>query len=108
MDAVQPGDQAAPQSLFLRLAPIMTAVFVAFLVIGLALPTLPLHVSRDLGLGAFMVGLVAGALAGGAVADAFGMEVAIFVVAVLTGASGVVVWLTPWPRAAARVAPKLG
>jgi MFS family permease len=54
------------------------------------------------------LGLVAGALAGGAVADAFGMEVAIFVVAVLTGASGVVVWLTPWPRAAARVAPKLG
>ena len=54
------------------------------------------------------LGLVAGALAGGAVADAFGMGAAITVVAVLTGLSGVVVWLTPWPRAAGRIAPNLG
>ena len=32
----------------------------AFLVIGLALPVLPLHVHQGLGLGTFVVGLVAG------------------------------------------------
>src|SRR4051794_35465541 len=40
---------------------IMAAVFVAYLVIGLALPVLPLHVHHGLGLGTFVVGLVAGA-----------------------------------------------
>jgi MFS family permease len=54
------------------------------------------------------LGLVAGALAGGAVADAFGMGAAIMVVAVLTGLSGVVVWLTPWRRTAGQIAPNLG
>ena len=42
------------------LLPIMTVVLVAFLVIGLALPVLPLHVHQRLGLGTFVVGLVAG------------------------------------------------
>lgn len=40
--------------------PIMSAVFLAFLVIGMALPVLPLHVHDRLGFGPFMVGLVAG------------------------------------------------
>ena len=40
--------------------PIMGAVFIAFLVIGIALPVLPLHVHQGLGLGTFLVGLVAG------------------------------------------------
>jgi hypothetical protein len=43
------------------LLPIVAVVFIAFLAIGLALPVLPLHVHQGLGLGAFMVGLVAGA-----------------------------------------------
>jgi MFS family permease len=43
------------------LLPIIAVVFVAFLVIGLALPILPLHVHQTLGLGTFVVGLVAGA-----------------------------------------------
>jgi len=38
----------------------MAVVFVAFLVIGLAMPVLPLHVHDGLGLGTFVVGLVAG------------------------------------------------
>jgi MFS family permease len=38
----------------------MGAVFIAFLVIGMALPVLPLHVHHVLGLGTFVVGLVAG------------------------------------------------
>lgn len=47
-------------SLTLALLPIMAAVFIAFLIIGLALPVLPLHVHDDLGLGGLVVGLVAG------------------------------------------------
>ena len=43
------------------LLPIVAVVFIAFLVIGLALPVLPLHVHQGLGLGTFVVGLVAGA-----------------------------------------------
>ena len=40
--------------------PIMAVVFVAFLVIGAAMPVLPLYVHDGLGFGTFMVGLVAG------------------------------------------------
>src|SRR3954452_21879717 len=42
------------------LLPIMAVVFVAFLVIGVAMPVLPLHVHDGLGAGTFVVGLVAG------------------------------------------------
>src|SRR5215475_9757413 len=50
---------AAPR-LAATLLPIMGVVFVAFLVIGVAMPVLPLHVHDGLGLGTFVVGLVAG------------------------------------------------
>jgi MFS family permease len=42
------------------LLPIMGVVFVAFLVVGVAIPVLPLHVHNGLGFGTFVVGLVAG------------------------------------------------
>jgi MFS family permease len=42
------------------LVPIMAVVLIAFLIIGLALPVLPLHVHNRLGLSAFVVGLVTG------------------------------------------------
>jgi MFS family permease len=42
------------------LIPIMAVVLIAFLIIGLALPVLPLHVHRALGFGAFIVGIVTG------------------------------------------------
>ena len=42
------------------LLPVMGAVFISFLIIGLAMPVLPLHVHQGLGLGTFIVGLVAG------------------------------------------------
>jgi len=42
------------------LLPIMGVVLVAFLVIGFALPVLPLHVHQRLGLSTFVVGLVTG------------------------------------------------
>lgn len=51
----------APQSPSMTaLVPIMGIVSVAFLVIGFALPVLPLHVHQDLGLSPFVVGLVTG------------------------------------------------
>src|SRR5215467_4739724 len=50
---VRPGVAAA-------LLPIMGVVFVAFLVIGIAMPVLPLHVHNGLGQGTFVVGVVAG------------------------------------------------
>ena len=40
--------------------PVMGVVFAGFLVIGMALPVLPLHVHQVLGFGPFVVGLVAG------------------------------------------------
>jgi MFS family permease len=42
------------------LLPLVGVVFVAFLVIGIGMPVLPLHVHDGLGLGTFIVGLVAG------------------------------------------------
>src|SRR5262245_16790749 len=42
------------------LLPIMAVVSIGFLVIGLALPVLPLHVHQGLGLSTFVVGLVTG------------------------------------------------
>ena len=41
------------------LVPIMSAVFIGFLVIGIAIPVLPLHVHQRLGQSTFLVGLVA-------------------------------------------------
>ena len=38
----------------------MAVVFIGFLIIGMALPVLPLHVHQSLGLSAFVVGLVSG------------------------------------------------
>ena len=42
---------------FVRLLPIMPIVFLAYLMIGFAMPVLPLHVHQGLGLGMFLVGL---------------------------------------------------
>jgi MFS family permease len=53
-------DISAGQAGLAALLPIMGAVFVAFLVIGMGLPVLPLHVREGLGLGTFLVGLVTG------------------------------------------------
>ncbi|EOX3183662.1 MFS transporter [Escherichia coli] len=47
-------------AVFVAILPVLTAVLVGFIIIGVALPVLPLHVKNDLGFGTFMVGLVAG------------------------------------------------
>jgi len=52
--------QRTAQGSVADLLPIMGVVFIAFLVIGLAMPVLPLHVHQGLGLSTFVVGLVAG------------------------------------------------
>ena len=50
----------APVASASALLPIMGAVFVSFLIVGLAMPVLPLHVHHGLGLSTVVVGLVAG------------------------------------------------
>lgn len=50
----------APRPVAGALLPLLAVVLVAFLVIGIALPVLPLHVHDGLGYGPFMVGLVTG------------------------------------------------
>ncbi|WP_342028406.1 arabinose transporter [Rhizobium ecuadorense] len=47
-------------AVFKGLAPKMAVVFVGFLIAGMAMPVLPLHVHNDLGFGNIVVGLVAG------------------------------------------------
>jgi len=69
VDSTQP--RAATPPVFAALLPIVGVVFIAFLVIGLALPVLPLHVHQGLGLGAFVVGLVAGAQFGASLLSRF-------------------------------------
>jgi MFS family permease len=52
VDLAQSGMRAA--------LPVMAAVFISFLIIGMALPVLPLHVHDHLGFGPFVIGIVAG------------------------------------------------
>jgi MFS family permease len=79
------------------LLPIMGAVFVAFLVIGMAMPVLPLHVHQGLGLGASVVGIVAGSQFAAAIlsrvwagrqSDARGPKTAMLAGLVIAAASG--------------------
>lgn len=48
------------EGVFKALLPIMASVFIAFLIIGMALPVLPLRVHNDLHFSPFVVGLVTG------------------------------------------------
>jgi len=83
------------------LLPIMGVVLVAFLVIGIALPVLPLHVHQGLGLGTFVVGLVTGSqfaaslisrMWSGHYADSKGAKRAV-VVGLLTAVAGGLLYL---------------
>ena len=53
------------------LSMITGAVFIAYLVIGLAMPVIPLYVHQELGFGTFVVGLVAGCQFGTALLTRF-------------------------------------
>ena len=90
-------DTSAEQTGLAALLPIMGAVFVAFLVIGMAMPVLPLHVHQGLGLGASVVGLVAGSQFAAAIlsrvwagrqSDARGPKTAMLAGLVIAAASG--------------------
>jgi hypothetical protein len=50
----------AISEVIIALLPLMAVVLVVFLITGLAIPVLPLHVHQGLGLGTFVVGLVSG------------------------------------------------
>src|SRR5262245_54539033 len=85
------------------LLPIMAAVFVAFIVIGLAMPVLPLHVHQGLGLGTFLVGLVAGSQFAAAIvsrvwagrhSDTRGPKLAVITGLVIAAASGLLYLLS--------------
>ena len=52
--------EAPARAVAVTLAPLLGVVLVAFVVIGMALPVLPLHVLNGLGYGAAVVGFVAG------------------------------------------------
>src|SRR4051812_21238788 len=90
-------DAVSQESSSAALLPIMGAVFVAFLVIGMAMPVLPLHVHQTLELSMFIVGLVAGTQFGAAIlsrvwagryADASGAKRAVIVGLLIAAASG--------------------
>jgi MFS family permease len=59
-DEIIVSTRPGPQARSVALIPIMAVVLIAFLIIGLALPVLPLHIHQGLGFGAFIVGLVTG------------------------------------------------
>jgi len=82
--------------------PIMGVVSVAFLVIGFALPVLPLHVHQDLGLSTFVVGLL------GHIPDALG-GANIALVCVFVEAAGLaLIWFASDPALAAAGAALTG
>jgi MFS family permease len=51
---------AAPASVLSTLLPILAVAFMSFLVVGMAMPVLPIHVHGELGMSVFVVGMVAG------------------------------------------------
>jgi hypothetical protein len=88
---------SAGHSVVATLFPIMTAVLAGFLIIGVALPVLPLHVTNDLGFGPLVVGLVAGAqfaaallsrIWAGSYSDRRGAKRSVFVGLLAAAASG--------------------
>jgi MFS family permease len=102
MSATSSIPRSAP-SVLIALVPIMVAVLVGFVVIGAALPVLPLHVRDTLGFGPFMVGIVAGCqfaaslvarLWSGHAADTKGAKWAVMVGLAAAGAAGMLYLLS--------------
>src|SRR4051812_17119919 len=94
---------AGNRSVMIALLPIMAVVFVGFMVIGLAMPVLPLHVHEGLGLSTFVVGLVAGSqfaasflsrMWAGHYADSRGAKRAVTIGLVMSGLAGLLYLLS--------------
>jgi MFS family permease len=64
-------EQVAAPSVTATLLPILAVIFAGYLVIGIAMPVLPLHVHQTLGFGTFAVGLVAGSQFGASLVSRF-------------------------------------
>jgi len=99
----EPIDRRGPPPSITALLPIIAAVFIAFLVIGIAMPVLPLHVHHGLGLGTFLVGLIAGSQFAAAIlsrvwagrhADAHGARHAVIAGLVIAAAAGLLYLLS--------------
>src|SRR6266511_4316323 len=58
--AVPHDSNSTAGSIAAALLPLMAVVVVAYLVTGIAMPVLPVYVHQGIGLGTFVVGLVAG------------------------------------------------
>src|SRR5438128_5766844 len=91
------GDVGVRRKSIMALLPIMAVVSVAFLIIGFALPVLPLHVHHGLGFSTFVVGLVTGSqfaasvmsrVWAGSFADAKGAKQAVVIGLLTAVASG--------------------
>src|SRR5258708_526214 len=65
-------EQVATPSVTATVLPMMAVIFAGYLVIGIAMPVLPLHVHQTLGFGTFAVGRVAGYQFGASLASRFG------------------------------------
>src|SRR5436305_2434398 len=84
-------------------ATVMTVIFTGYLVIGIAMPVLPLHVHQGLGFGTFLVGLVAGSQFAAAIvsrvwagrdADARGAKHAVITGLMIAAAAGLLYLLS--------------
>src|SRR6266478_4852220 len=84
-------------------ATVMTVIFTGYLVIGIAMPVLPLHVHQGLGFNTFLVGLVAGSQFGaslisrftaGHLADSRGAKRAVVTGLLAAGAAGLLYLLS--------------
>jgi MFS family permease len=103
MSVTTPGPLAANQSVAVTLLPVVAVVFIGYLVIGLAMPVLPLYVHQGLGLGTFAVGLVTGAqfsasllsrMPAGHYADSHGAKHGIVLALLIAAASGLLYLLS--------------
>src|SRR4051812_12446840 len=90
-------------AVIVALLPLMGIVLVGFVLIGAAMPVLPLHVHDGLGYGPIMVGVVAGVqfasaliarLWAGGVADRYGAKRAVMLGLAGAGVAGALYWLS--------------
>jgi MFS family permease len=98
MAIVTSPERVAAPSVTTTLLPILAVIFAGYLVIGIAMPVLPLHVHQTLGFGTFAVGLVAGSqfgaslvwrFAAGHFADSRGPKQAAIIGLIAAAAAGV-------------------
>ena len=71
MSATTSSEPIAVPSVAATVFPIVAVIFTGYLVIGIAMPVLPLHVHQGLGFGTFVVGLVAGSQFGASLISRF-------------------------------------